>query len=73
MEGYGQRVLMGVFGCEGEEVTSGWTELYNEELLYCSAGTEVVTRGRECSIHVWRKDVWKTLVVKGDGNSPCGG
>jgi hypothetical protein len=25
MEGYGQRVLTGVFGCEGEEVTAGWS------------------------------------------------
>jgi hypothetical protein len=48
---YGQRVLTGVFGCEGEEVTRRWTQLYNKELVYCSAGTEVDKRGRECSIH----------------------
>jgi hypothetical protein len=55
VEGYGQRVLTGVFGCEGEEVTTGWTELYNGELLYCLAGTEVDKRGRECSIHECRR------------------
>ena len=43
----------GVFGCEGEEVTREWTELFIEGRLYCSVGTEVHKMGRECSIHEW--------------------
>ena len=49
MEGCGQRVLTGMFGCEGEEVTGEWTELFIEGRLYCSLGTEVDKRVRECS------------------------
>ena len=30
MEGCGQRVLTVMFGCEGEEVTGEWTELFIE-------------------------------------------
>jgi hypothetical protein len=63
---------VGGFGCEGEGVTTGWTELYSEEFLYCSAGIEVNMRGRECSILGWRSEVWKTLVVNGEWKSTCG-
>ena len=57
MEGYGQSVLTVVFGCEGEEVSRGWTKLYNDVLIYCLLHTELDKSGRECSVHVWRKDM----------------
>jgi hypothetical protein len=66
VEGCGRRVLTGVFGCEGEEVTRERTELFIEGRLYCSAGTEMCNIDWECRIHEWRKYVWKTLAVKGE-------
>jgi hypothetical protein len=53
-------------------VTGEWADLCNVELLCSSPDTEVDKRGQECSIHEYKKDVCKTLVVKTEGKSRCG-
>ena len=72
MEGYGQWVQTVVSGCEGGTVSRGWTELYNDVLIYCSPHTELDKRGRECRIHDWRNYDGKTVVVKFERKSLCG-
>ena len=73
------RVLRGIFGAKGVEVTAGWRKLHNEELndLYWSPDIVRVIKWRRMrwARHVARmleSGVYRVLVVKPDGSGPIG-
>jgi hypothetical protein len=70
------RVLRKIFEPKGDEVIGGWRKLHNEELhnLYgiirmISQGDEMV---RACSTHGEKRNAYRILVGKPEGESPLG-
>jgi hypothetical protein len=75
---FGNRVLRGIFGPKGDEVTGEWRKLYTEELrnLYSSPDIirQIKSRRMRWAGHVARmgegRNVYRVLVGKPEGKRP---
>jgi hypothetical protein len=77
---FGNRVLRGMFGPKGDEVTGEWRKLHNGELhnLYSSPDIirQIKSRRMRWAGHVARmgegRNVYRVLVGKSEGKRPLG-